>query len=100
LSADLESEKILSIYKLMAELSSFEYVINSAFFQYNSGKKGAREMILTFLDFFRRGLPTHKKISFLGGPAHFVTYGGDGGDGLVDNNNALTSLASALKTIN
>jgi hypothetical protein len=56
-------------------------------------KKGAREMILTFLDFFRRGLPTHKKISFLGGPAHFVTYG----DGLVDNNNALTTMASALK---
>jgi hypothetical protein len=55
-------------------------------------------MILTFLDFFRRGLPTHKKISFLGGPAHFVTYGGDdGGDGLVDNNNALTTMASALK---
>jgi hypothetical protein len=30
-----------------------------------------------------------------------VTYGGDGdgdgGDGLVDNNNALTSMASALK---
>jgi hypothetical protein len=24
-------------------------------------KKGAREMILTFLDFFCRGLPTHKK---------------------------------------
>jgi hypothetical protein len=55
-------------------------------------------MILTFLDFFRRGLPTHKKISFLGGPAHFVTYGdGGGGDGLVDNNNALTTMASALK---
>jgi hypothetical protein len=55
-------------------------------------------MILTFLDFFRRGLPTHKKISFLGGPAHFVTYGDDGGDdGLVDNNNALTTMASALK---
>jgi hypothetical protein len=51
-------------------------------------------MILTFLDFFRRELPTHKKISFLGGPAHFVTYGDDddGGDGLVDNNNALTML--------
>jgi hypothetical protein len=48
-------------------------------------------MILTFLDFFFRGLPTHKKISFLGGPAHFVTYG-DGGDGLADNNNALTML--------
>jgi hypothetical protein len=48
-------------------------------------------MILTFLDFFRQGLPTHKKISFLGGPAHFVTYGDDG-DGLVDNNNALTML--------
>jgi hypothetical protein len=63
-------------------------------------KKGAREMILTFLDFFRRGLPTHKKISFLGGPAHFVTYGGDdgdGSDGLVDNKNALTTMASALK---
>jgi hypothetical protein len=34
-----------------------------------------------------------QKISFLGGPAHFVTYGDggddDGGDGLVDNNNAL-----------
>jgi hypothetical protein len=59
-------------------------------------KKGAREMILTFLDFFRRGLPTHKKISFLGGPAHFVTYGD--GDGLVDNNNALTTMASALKS--
>jgi hypothetical protein len=55
-------------------------------------------MILTFLNFFRRGLPTHKKISFLGGPAHFVTYGDGGGDGLVDNNNALTSMASALKT--
>jgi hypothetical protein len=27
-----------------------------------------------------------------------VTYGGDdGGDGLVDNNNALTTMASALK---
>jgi hypothetical protein len=61
-------------------------------------KKGAREMILTFLNFFRRGLPKHKKISFLGGPAHFVTYGGDDdGDGLVDNNNALTTMASALK---
>jgi hypothetical protein len=69
------------------------------FFHYNSGEKGAREMILTFLDFFRRGLPTHKKISFLGGPAHFVTYGGGGddGDGLVDNNNALTTMASAIK---
>jgi hypothetical protein len=61
LSADSESEKILSIRKLMAELSSFYYVKNSAFFHYNSGKKGAREMILTFLDFFRQGLPTHKK---------------------------------------
>jgi hypothetical protein len=50
-------------------------------------------MILTFLDFFHRGLPT-EKISVLGGPAHFVTYGDDddGGDGLVDNNNALTML--------
>jgi hypothetical protein len=47
-------------------------------------------MILTL----RRGLPIHKKISFLGGPAHFVAYGGDG---LVDNNNALTTMASALK---
>jgi hypothetical protein len=37
-----------------------------------------------------------QKISILGGPAHFVTYGGDG-DGLVDNNNALTTMASALK---
>jgi hypothetical protein len=54
-------------------------------------------MILTFLDFFRRGLPNTQKISFLGGPAHFVTYGGDDGDGLVDNNNALTTMASALK---
>jgi hypothetical protein len=53
-------------------------------------------MILTVLDFFRLELPTHKKISFLGGPAHFVTYGGDG-DGLVDNNNALTTMASELK---
>jgi hypothetical protein len=54
-------------------------------------------MILTFLDFFRRGLSTHKKISFLGGPAHFVTCGDGGGgdDGLVDNNNALTTMASA-----
>jgi hypothetical protein len=26
-----------------------------------------------------------------------VTYGGDDGDGLVDNNNALTTMASALK---
>jgi hypothetical protein len=44
-------------------------------------------MILTFLDFFLEGYqPT--KISFLGGLAHFVTYGGD--DGLVDNNSALT----------
>jgi hypothetical protein len=35
----------------------------------------------------------------LGGPAHFVTYGdGEGGDGLVDNNNALTTMASALKS--
>jgi hypothetical protein len=37
-----------------------------------------------------------QKISFLVGPAHFVSlsYGGDGGggDGLVDNNNALTML--------
>jgi hypothetical protein len=32
-----------------------------------------------------------QKISFLGGPAHFVTYG----DGVVDNNNALTTMASA-----
>ena len=58
-------------------------------------------MISTFLDFFRWGLPIHKKPRFLGGPAHFVTYGddddGDGGDGLVDNNNALTTMASALK---
>jgi hypothetical protein len=54
-------------------------------------KKRARKMILTFLDIFRRWLPTHKKISFLGGPTHFVTYGG-AGDGLVDNNNALTML--------
>jgi hypothetical protein len=53
-------------------------------------------MILTFLDFVRRGLLTHK-ISFLGGPAYFMTYG-DGGDGLVDNNNALTTMTSALKT--
>jgi hypothetical protein len=66
-------------------------------FHYNSSKKGAREMILTFLDFFRRGLPNHKKINFLGGPAHFVTYGD--GDGLVDNNNALTTMASALKSV-
>jgi hypothetical protein len=80
----------------MAELSTFEYVIYSAFSHYNSGKKGAREMILTFLYFLRRGLPTHKKISFLGGAAHFVTYGdGDDGDGLVDNNNALTILRRA-----
>jgi hypothetical protein len=57
-------------------------------------------MILTFLDFIHRGLPTHKKISLLGGPAHFVTYGdGGGGDGLVDNNNALTTMASALKIV-
>jgi hypothetical protein len=55
-------------------------------------------MILTFLDFFRRGLPTHTKISFLGGPAHFVKYDGSG-DGLVDNNNAFTNMASALKMI-
>jgi hypothetical protein len=54
-------------------------------------------MILIFLNFFRRGLPNQKKISFLGGPAHFVTYGGGGDDGLVDNNNALTTMASALK---
>jgi hypothetical protein len=53
-------------------------------------------MILTFLDFFRQGLPIHKKISFLGGPAHFVKYGG--GDGLVDNNNALATIARALNT--
>jgi hypothetical protein len=57
------------------------------------------EMILTILDFFRRRLSTQptKKISFLGGPAHFVTYGDDGGgDGLVGNNNALThAMASA-----
>jgi hypothetical protein len=50
----------------------------------------------TFLDFFLEGYQPTKKISFLGGPAHFVTYGGDG---LVDYNNALTSMASALKTI-
>jgi hypothetical protein len=57
-------------------------------------------MILTFLHFFRRRLPIPKKISFLGGPAHFVTYGyDDNGDGLVDNNNALTTMASALKSI-
>jgi hypothetical protein len=37
-----------------------------------------------------------QKVSFLGGPAHFVTYGDDG-DGLVDNNNALTTVVSALK---
>jgi hypothetical protein len=61
LSADSESEKILPIGKLMAQLLSFENVINSAFFHYNSGKKGASEMILTFLNFFRRGLPTDKK---------------------------------------
>jgi hypothetical protein len=58
-------------------------------------------MILTFLDFFRRGLPiAQKKISFRGGPAHFVTYGDGGGDddddGLVDNNNALTMLLLVL----
>jgi hypothetical protein len=73
----------------MAELSSFYYLKIPRFSIITPVKKGAREMILTFLDFFRRGLPTHKKISFLGGPAHFVTYGGDG---LVDNNNALTML--------
>jgi hypothetical protein len=28
-----------------------------------------------------------------------VTYGGDDGDGLVDNNNALTTMASALKSV-
>jgi hypothetical protein len=57
------------------------------------------EMILTYLDFFRQGLPTHtKKISFLGGPAHFMTYGDDGGDGQVDGDNALTTMASALIT--
>jgi hypothetical protein len=39
LSADSESEKILSIRKLIGELSSFYYVKNSAFFHYNSGKK-------------------------------------------------------------
>jgi hypothetical protein len=50
-------------------------------------------MILTFLDFFRRGYQPTKKSA---GPAHFVTYGGDDGDGLVDNNNALTTMASAL----
>jgi hypothetical protein len=36
-----------------------------------------------------------QKISLLGGPVHFVTYGAEGdddGDGLVDNNNALTML--------
>jgi hypothetical protein len=54
-------------------------------------------MILTFLDFFRRGLPTHKKISFLGGPAHFVTYGDGSVDGLVDNNNALTMHGERVK---
>jgi hypothetical protein len=53
-------------------------------------KKGAREMILTLWTSFVKGYqPT--KISFLGGPAHFVTYGDDS-DGLVDNNNALTML--------
>jgi hypothetical protein len=54
-------------------------------------------VILTFLASFVEGYQTTKKISFLGGPAHFVIYGGNGG-GLVDNNNALTSMASALKT--
>jgi hypothetical protein len=49
-------------------------------------------MILTPLDFIRQGLPNAQKISFLCGPAHFVTYGDGGGDLLVDNNNALTML--------
>jgi hypothetical protein len=65
------------------------------FFHYNSGKNGGREMISTFLDFFRRGLqPTNQESASIGGPAHFVTYGGDC---LVDNNNALTTMTSALK---
>jgi hypothetical protein len=61
LSANLESENILLIRKLMASYRHFNMSKNSAIFHYNSGRKGAMEMILTFLDFFRRGLPTHKK---------------------------------------
>jgi hypothetical protein len=61
LSADSESEKkSCRSVNLWRSYRHFN-VENSAFFHYNSGKKGAREMISTFLDFFRRGLPTHKK---------------------------------------
>jgi hypothetical protein len=79
----------------MPELSSLYYVINSAFFDYNSSKKGVGD------DFNIFGLLSSRatnpqKISFLGGPAHFVKYGG--GDGLVDNNNALATIARALNT--
>jgi hypothetical protein len=56
-------------------------------------------MILHFWTSFVEGYQP-QKISFLGGPAHFVTYGDDGdgdGDGPVDNKNVLTTMASALK---
>jgi hypothetical protein len=96
LSADSESEKILPIGKLMAELSSFEYAINSAFFHYYSGKKKGLGRYFNIFGLLSSRATNPQKISFLDGSAHFVTYG----DGLVDNNNALTSKASVLKSIN
>jgi hypothetical protein len=63
LSADSESEKILSIRKLMAEYCYRHFNMSKIprFSIITPVEKEAREMILTFLDFFRRGLPTHKK---------------------------------------
>jgi hypothetical protein len=83
----------------MAELSSFEYVINSAFFQYNSGKERGYGDHFNIFGLLSSRATNPQKISFLGGPAHFVTYGGDdddGGDGLVDNNNSITITRSPL----
>jgi hypothetical protein len=61
LSTDSDSEKSYRSINLWLSYRRFKYVENSAFFHYNSGKKGAREMILTFLSFSRQGLPTHEK---------------------------------------
>jgi hypothetical protein len=70
------------------------------FFYYNSGKKRGYGDDFNIFGLLSSRATNPQKISFLGGPAHFVTYGGDdGGDGLVDNNNALTTMASALKKI-
>jgi hypothetical protein len=66
------------------------------FFHYNSGKNRGYGDDFNSFGLLSSRATNPQKISFLGGPAHFVTYGGDG-DCLVDNNNALITMASALK---